>query len=74
MIVIEPGHDEHATADRARQVLMWAVTVLILAALIVLVIEVVRSDPASAPTGSGRRADLTLASSSSHLYGHTDDW
>ena len=49
--------------DRARHVLTWAVIVLILAALIVLVIEAIRSDPASAPTGSPLvTRNLTLAS------------
>jgi hypothetical protein len=67
-------HANRAPRDRPRQVLTWAVIVLILAALIVIVIEAIRNEPASAPTGgSTGTANITLAASSDHLYSHTDE-
>jgi hypothetical protein len=54
-------------------VLTWAVIVLVLASLIVIVIEAIRSDRASAPTGRPP-TELALAHSSIHLYSHTDEW
>ena len=61
--------------DRPRQVLTWAVIVLLLASLIVIVVEAIRSEPASAPTGSPTPAPTAQAldSSSDHLYSYADE-